>query len=433
MERGLKIIADLHIHSKYSGATSQRMNIPELTSFAQLKGLNLLGTGDALHPSWLKELKRDLEPIGETGFYKPKMGGEVYFVAQTEVATIHEYMGKARRIHHVILMPNLEVAEQLSDRLSRFGNVSADGRPLLNMRPSELVEIVIELDWRNLIFPAHIWTPWWSMLGARGGVDSLEECYEDQVKHIYAIETGLSSDPPMNWRVSWLNNLTILSSSDSHSPYPYRLGREAVIFNLRKPNYMELYEAIVWGDQESKVLMTIEVPPAYGKYHWSGHRNCNFGPIPPEEARKLNYKCPVCGRTLTKGVDDRVEELADKPRGYRPSNAKDFIHLIPLQEIIAQSLGLSSGSETRLNSKKIWNIYDKLVSRFGTELNVLLEADPKEIAKTSNLKVAELIMKMRTGRLKIIPGYDGVYGRMVSEEEYERLLKRKYPHLEDYL
>lgn len=428
----MRTFADLHIHSKYSGATSQRMNIPELTFFAGIKGLNLLGTGDALHPQWLQELRRDLEPA-EGELYKPKTGQEIYFVVQVEVATVHQYMNKARRIHHVILMPSLEVAEQLSNELRKFGDISADGRPVLSMHPAELVEIVMSLERRNIVFPAHIWTPWWSIFGARSGVNRMEECYEDQVKHIHAIETGLSSDPPMNWRVSWLNRYTILSFSDSHSPYPYRLGREAVIFELESITYKNLYEAIIGGDARNRVEMTIEVPPAYGKYHWSGHRKCGIGPIPPEEAKKIGYRCPVCGRTLTKGVDDRVEELADLPRSYKPENARGFIHLLPLQELIALSLGLNIESETRLNSKKIWGEYEKLIKAFGCEFKVLLDVDINALARESNPEIAKVISRMRSGDLRIIPGYDGVYGKLVLSEESSVSENRGYTRLEDYI
>jgi len=428
----LRVIADLHLHSKYSGATSQRMNVPELVGFAGLKGLNLLGTGDAVHPGWLEELKRELEPT-ENGLYLPRSGGGIYFITQVEVATIHQHAGKARRIHHVILMRSLEVAEQLSEALSKYGDVSADGRPVLSVRPAELVETVMQVDSHNIIFPAHIWTPWWSIFGARSGVDRMEECYEDQVKHIHAIETGLSSDPPMNWRVSWLNRYTILSASDSHSPYPYRLGREAVVFELREMSYREIEEAIKGGRRESRVRMTIEVPPAYGKYHWSGHRACGVGPIPPEEAKKMNYLCPVCGRRLTKGVDDRVEELADRPRGYKPDWAADFIYLIPLQEVIALSLGYEAGNESRLNTKKVWREYEKLVGKFGNEFNVLLDASEKEIAEISSPLLAELIGRMRRGKLRIVPGFDGVYGRIILEEDRRAVGRGGVSKLEDFI
>lgn len=425
----MRIFADLHIHSKYSGATSERMNIAELIVFAEVKGLNLLGTGDSLHPIWLSELRRGLEATGE-GLYKPRTGQELYFIPQVEVATIHEYEKRSRRIHHIILMPSLEIAEQFSDELKKFGDITVDGRPVLDMHPAELVEIAISLDDKNVIFPAHIWTPWWSIFGSMSGVDRMEECYEEEMRHIHAIETGLSSDPPMNWRVSWLSNYTILSFSDSHSPHPYRLGREATVFELEALNYENIREAIMEESSRNRVELTIEVPPAYGKYHWSGHRKCGVGPLPPEEARNLGYKCPVCGRTLTKGVDNRVEELADMPKGHRPEGAHGFVHLLPLQELLALSMGLDV--ETGLNSRRIMNEYERLVRRFGSEFKVLLEADVSEIARESSPDIAEVISRMREGRIKIIPGYDGVYGRLILGEE-ESPQKRGYSRLEDYL
>ncbi|MCS6788641.1 MAG: endonuclease Q family protein, partial [Aigarchaeota archaeon] len=219
---GLRAFADLQIHSRYSGATSTRMTLDELVYYADLKGIDLMGTGDALHPLWLKELTENTREVSP-GIYEYRGGGRVRFVTQTEVATVHEYAGRVRKIHHVILMPGLEVAEQLSDSLRRYGNVESDGRPVLNVRPSELVEVVLQTDRRCYVFPAHAWTPWWSIFGAFSGVDSVYECYEDETDKIYAIETGLSSDPPMNWRVSELDRFLLLSSSDSHSPYPYRI------------------------------------------------------------------------------------------------------------------------------------------------------------------------------------------------------------------
>ncbi|MEM2189637.1 MAG: endonuclease Q family protein [Nitrososphaerota archaeon] len=429
----MKLFADLHLHSRYSGGTSQRMNIPELMVFARLKGLDVLGTGDALHPSWLRELKRDLEP-DPGGLYRPKTGQNIYFIPQAEVATIHQHKNRARRIHHVILMPSLEIAEQLSEMLSRFGDMSSDGRPVLSMHPAELVELAMNLDSKNVIFPAHVWTPWWSIFGARSGVDSMEECYEDQVKHIHAIETGLSSDPPMNWRVSGLHRYTILSFSDSHSPYPYRLGREATVFEVESPTYQNIHDAIVKRTGKNRVELTIEVPPAYGKYHWSGHRKCGVGPIPPEEARRMDYKCPVCGKTLTKGVDDRVEELADKPRGYTPENAQGFIYLLPLQELIALAMGVEPESEAALNSKRVWSIYEQLVSAFGSEFAVLLEAGLEEISKASSTEIAKIIAKLREGKIKLIPGYDGVYGKIVLDEhEVKKVGGGFTKRLEDFL
>lgn len=260
----VKLYADLHVHSRYSAATSREMTIEEVDFYATMKGLNIVGTGDALHGAWLKELKSKLVEVNGSGLYKSRSGGSTLFIFQTEVATIHEYGGKVRRIHHVIIMPNLETAEELRETLRKYGELDVDGRPVLSIRPVELVEVLVETSRDIVIFPAHAWTPWWGIFGSISGVDKMEECYEDTTKHIGALETGLSSDPSMNWRISTLDRYTLLSFSDSHSPYPYRLGREATVFNLEGEEYREVARAIKSKDPE-KIVMTIEVNPAYGK------------------------------------------------------------------------------------------------------------------------------------------------------------------------
>ncbi|MEM3546587.1 MAG: endonuclease Q family protein [Candidatus Bathyarchaeia archaeon] len=260
----VRLYADLHVHSRYSAATSRDMTIEEIDFYATMKGLNIVGTGDALHGSWLKELKSKLTEVDDSGIYKSKSGGSTLFIVQTEVATIHEYEGKTRRIHHVITMSNLDKAEELREKLRRYGELDTDGRPILSIRPAELVEILLETDRNIVIFPAHAWTPWWGIFGSISGVNKMEECYEDMAKHINALETGLSSDPSMNWRISALDRYTLLSFSDSHSPYPYRLGREATVFNLKEKTYREIAEAIKNKDP-TKIVMTVEVNPAYGK------------------------------------------------------------------------------------------------------------------------------------------------------------------------
>lgn len=240
------------------------MILEEIEFYASMKGLGIVGTGDALHGIWLRELKDKLVEVDGSGLYRTREGGVVYFLVQTEVATIHEYAGKARRIHHVILIPNLEVAEEVRDKLRSYGDLDSDGRPVFKMDPAELVEVLMEISRDILVFPAHAWTPWWGLFGAMSGVDKMKECYGEMTKHIHALETGLSSDPSMNWRVSALDKYMLLSFSDAHSPYPYRIGREAVVFELKEPSYWELAEAIRAKDR-SRILMTIEVDPAYGK------------------------------------------------------------------------------------------------------------------------------------------------------------------------
>lgn len=411
----MRIYADLHIHSHYSSATSSEMVIPEIVRYAKLKGLNLIGTGDALHPSWIRELKITLEPYGD-GIYTPVLSGnrEIFFMVQTEVGTVFDLNGEIKRVHHVILMPSIEVAEQLSDILSAYGDVNFNGRPVFAMKPAELVEIVMEVDRRNFIFPAHAWTPWWSIFGSFSGVDRIEDCYEDQVKHVHAIETGLSSDPAMNWRLSMLDKYALVSFSDAHSPWPYRLGREACVFELNRLSYDEIISAIRSRDPR-KFLMTIEVDPAYGKYHWSGHRACGIGPLSPREAAKLNYICPICGRKLTKGVEDRVEELADRHPGFKPLNAIPYVKLISLQELIAISMGLDHHNHKNLISDPVWSIYLKLIGRFGSEYEVLMNAPLTEIANTSSKRLALVIRKLRSNSLRILPGYDGVYGKIIFD------------------
>ncbi|PUA31666.1 MAG: hypothetical protein B9J98_05605 [Candidatus Terraquivivens tikiterensis] len=425
----MRVYADLHIHSYYSGATSRNMNLEEISRYAVIKGLGLLGTGDALHPGWFKELSERLEDAWDTGIYRLKFSeSPVHFIFQTEVATVHRYKEKVRKIHHVILMPSGDVSVQLADRLSAYGDLASDGRPVLSITPAELVDIILETERRNLIFPAHAWTPWWSVFGSFSGVDSLEEAYEDRAKDICALETGLSSDPPMNWRVSSLDRLTLISASDAHSPYPFRLGREAVVFDLERLTYDEVADAIRKKDR-NRVIMTIEVPPAYGKYHWSGHRNCNVGPIPPEDAKNMGYRCAVCGRKLTKGVDDRVNELADRPLGYVPEGSIGFKYALPLQELIAVSEGVSSESEHRLMSGRVWNEYSRLISLLGNEFKIMFETSEEELTNAMGPQLANLILAVRQNKIKIIPGFDGVYGRIIfgaegKVDEQKRTSKR---------
>ena len=402
------VIADLHIHGKYSRATSVNMNISEITRFSQIKGLTLVGTGDFTHPKWLRELKEDLTEVHETGLYKPAKFPEspVWFMITGEVSTVFTFNGETKRVHHVILTPSIEVAEQINDRLSRYGDLESDGRPTLNISAAHLVEDVMEFSKDNMVFPAHAWTPWFSVFGAFSGFDRMEDCYQDMTKHIYALETGLSSNPPMNWRLSVLDRFTLLSNSDSHSSWPWRIGREANLFEVKHLTYWEIVDAIKKKDAGG-LRLTIETDPAYGKYHWSGHRACGVS-LPPAEAIKLGNRCPVCHKRLTKGVEQRVEELADRPYGFKPPNSPGYIHLLPLSEVLAAVLETDSP-----NSQKVWNAYDMLTSRFGNEYAVLMDAPFKEIAKIASPIIAEAIIRVREGRVKVIPGYDGVYGQII--------------------
>ncbi|OYT53583.1 MAG: DNA helicase UvrD [Candidatus Hecatellales archaeon ex4484_218] len=388
----------------------------------------MVGTGDFTHPLWLKELKEDLVEVENTGLYKVKNEEnlKVFFMITTEVNTVFEFEGKTKRIHHVIWVPSIEVAEQVNEALSKFGSLDIDGRPTLKMAPPELVEIVLSISDENLIFPAHIWTPWFSLFGAFSGFNSLKDCYQDKTHKIYALETGLSSDPPMNWRVSELDRLTILSNSDSHSYWPWRLGREANVFNLNSLTYHEIVEAIKSKNVE-KLTFTVETNPAYGKYHWTGHRACGVS-MPASEAIKYGGICPVCGKKMTKGVEERVEEIADRPMGYKPPNSSGYIHLLPLSEILALIFGFESPS-----SKKTWEIYSRLIEKFGNEYKVLLEAKFEDIAKIVGVEAADLIIKVRKGQVKIQPGYDGVYGKLIIDWETKPSIKKKSFNLQDFM
>ncbi|HKZ45240.1 MAG TPA: endonuclease Q family protein, partial [archaeon] len=292
----MRVICDFHLHSKYSRATSQQMNLEGLSRGAKQKGLDILGTGDFSHPTWLAELKEKLGGTEEFGLYKYK---DIYFMLTTEVSTIFEVDGKIKKIHQIIHVPSFEIAGQINEMLAKYGNLKIDGRPTLTAPAPELVEKIIEISNDVMITSAHAWTPWFSLFGSKSGFDSVEDCYQDQTKNIFSLETGLSSDPAMNWRLSSLDKFTLVSNSDSHSPNPWRLGREANVFDLKKISYQEIVDAIRKKDRE-KFLFTVEVDPSYGKYHFTGHRDCGIN-LEPKKAIELKNICPRCGRTMTIG------------------------------------------------------------------------------------------------------------------------------------
>lgn len=415
----MKIIGDFHIHSKFSRATSPNLDLESLSASARIKGLDLLGTGDITHPKWFAEISKELETNG-SGFYKLKNKQDVpKFVPTTEVATVFEKGGKSRKVHHCIILPNLEVAEQFSDSIAHNGHLESDGRPTLNMTATELVGIVKRLSDDAEVYPAHAWTPWWSVFGANFGFDSIAECYEDYAPKINALETGLSSDPPMNWRLSSLDRLTLLSNSDCHSAYPYRLGREANILELEAFDYPSLLDAIR-RKGSSRVIATIETKPEYGKYHWTGHRNCGVS-FSTEESRKLGGRCPKCGRKLTRGVEERVLELADREKGFKPTTAADYAYAYPLQELIAVVV-----EEQNPLSKRVQQVYDKAIATFGNEFNITLNAPIEALKEVLGKEIASLVKAIRDDTAKVIAGYDGVYGRLkLNNDEEERKLPTK--------
>ncbi|RLB03830.1 MAG: DNA helicase UvrD, partial [Deltaproteobacteria bacterium] len=333
-------IADLHVHSRYSRATSRDMDLETLARWGRWKGIQLLATGDFTHPLYFAEIKAKLEPAGE-GIYHLKEGERwTKFILVTEVSNIFNQGGKGRRIHTLIFAPSIEVVEKINQTLRRLGKLGADGRPTFTFPVKDLVKMILDISENCLLVPAHAWTPWFSVFGANSGFDSLEECFEEEVKNIHAIETGLSSDPQMNWRLSALDGITLISNSDAHSPN--KIGREANAFACPL-QYYEITRVIKEKDPLG-LLFTIEFFPEEGKYHYDGHRNCNIL-FSPKETKKHNYTCPVCGRRLTVGVMHRVEELADREEGFVPPKAIPAIHLIPLEEIIAEALGTGAATK----------------------------------------------------------------------------------------
>ena len=414
----MRIIADLHIHSKYSRATSEQMNLLQIAKYAKIKGLDLVGTGDFTHPVWLNTIKQTLVQDADSNLLKlSNSDSPIRFMLQTEVCTIFNFKGESKKIHHVILTPDIETATQINERLAQFGDLASDGRPILNVSASQVVEEVMATSNDNMIFPAHVWTPWFSIFGAFSGFDAIEDCYQDMTKHIHVLETGLSSDPQMNWRLSKLDRFSLVSNSDCHSFWPWRIGREANVFELENFSYEELTEAIINNDP-ARFKLTIETDPAYGKYHWTGHRNCNIS-LSPSEAIKFCNICPSCRKKLTKGVEQRVEELADRPADFKRPKIPSFKRLLPLSEIISTVLGTDSPGV-----QVVWKVYNSLVERFGNEYNVLFDASREEMIKVVDVPIAQAVVKVRDGSAKVIPGYDGVYGKLVLGENTEVLKPR---------
>lgn len=409
-------IGDLHIHSRYSRATSREATPEHLELWARKKGIDLVGTGDFTHPAWRQELEEKLEPDG-TGLYvlreeyrirnegvtdrrKPR------FAVTGEISSIYKKGGRVRKVHSVLILPDLETADRLARRLELIGNIHSDGRPILGLDCRDLLEILLETSPEGIYVPAHIWTPHFSLFGAFSGFDRIEDCFEDLTPYIHALETGLSSDPPMNWRVSALDRYRLISSSDAHSPS--KLGREATLFS-GELSWRGLHDAI----QEGKGLAgTIEFFPEEGKYHFDGHRKCGVC-ISPQESRAYGNVCPVCGKKITVGVQHRVEELADRPEGYEKPGGLPFESLVPLPEVIAASTGRT------VSSKKVQEQYETLLTFLGSEFEILRETPAEEIAKKAGPLVAEGIRRLREGKVERTPGFDGEYGviRLLSQEE----------------
>ncbi len=419
----MEFVADFHIHSHYSIATGQQANLEHLDLWGRYKGLSVVGTGDCTHPEWLREMNAKLTLVDE-GVYRLKEGlalplnlagprwehaPAVRFVITGEVSAIYSKGGRVRKVHLLLILPSLEAAERLSRRLGQLGNVVADGRPILGLDAKYLLELTLEADPEALVIPAHIWTPWFSVLGAKSGFDTLEECFEDQVGQIYALETGLSSDPAMNWRVSNLDRYLLVSNSDAHSPQ--KLGREANLFTVA-PTYPAMARAI--RSQEG-FAGTIEFFPEEGKYHLDGHRKCGLR-LEPAEAKQLEGRCPQCGKPLTLGVMHRVLDLADRAQGTQAPGSKPFKSLIALSAILGEMMACGSAS------KKVDRAYFRLLEKLGPELEILRQVATEDLAQEGGELLAYAVDKMRRGEAHIAPGYDGVYGEisLLSPEERSR-------------
>jgi uncharacterized protein (TIGR00375 family) len=413
----MRFIADLHIHSSYSRATSRDMCPEGIGKWAQLKGISVIGTGDFTHPQWIKELKKKLDPSGNGLFtLKKKYATEsvpasckaaVSFILSAEVSTIYRKNGKTRKVHSLILAPDIAAAERLNRALAKIGNLKSDGRPILGLDAKKLLQITLDVSSDIMLIPAHIWTPHFSVLGAASGFDSLEECYEELTPHIHAIETGLSSDPLMNWRISALDAITLISNSDAHSAA--KIGREANILGT-DITYAAMMKAI---KTRKGFLGTIEFFPEQGKYHYDGHRNCRVG-LTPKETIRHDYRCPACGRKVTVGVLHRVEKLADREEGFKLAGAPPFVSLIPLPEIIAEGL------ECGVNTKKVNALYLPLLEGLGNEFKILLDAPLDDIERAGTPLIREAVARMRAGNVYISPGYDGEFGQVKIFEDGER-------------
>ncbi len=406
----MKIIADLHIHSSYSRATSKDMNLAELARWAELKGIDVLGTGDFTHPAHFAAITSQLEDNGAGLFRLKGSKSPVHFMLTAEVSNIYGQDGKTRKIHNLLFAPSIKDARRINAALEEMGNVRSDGRPIFGFSARELIALVLDRSPSAMLVPAHAWTPWFSIFGSNSGFDSIEECFGDYASHVHAIETGLSSDPAMNHRLSALDDITLISNSDAHSPA--KLGREANVF-ISSLDYHEI-TGIIKSKDRTKFLQTIEFFPEEGKYHSDGHRGCGVL-FTPEQTAKAGGKCPVCGKKLTVGVLNRVTELADRPAGETPPGVVPSVRMIPLQEIIAESFGVG------VSSARVQKEYQRLVNEVAPEFRILLDMSEADLVEAAGPRTAGAIMKVRRGEVSITPGFDGEFGKIKIFSEVEKV------------
>ncbi len=396
------MIADLHIHSRYSRATSKEMMIPKIAEYAKLKGIDMVATSDFTHPQWLEELKANLKESGK-GVYEHN---STKFILNVEVNNIYTKKGKLRRLHNLIFAPDFTTVEKINAYLTRYGKLASDGRPILSLDTYEMFKALLDISSDIFLIPAHIWTPWFALFGSNSGFDSIEECFGDLKDRFFAVETGLSSDPGMNWRLSVLDNYTLVSNSDAHSPS--RLGREVNVFK-EDLDYFQLWEVLRNKDKK-KFLYTIEFHPEEGKYHYDGHRKCDVR-LSPKESRFNNNLCPVCSRSLTIGVLHRIESLSDRDEGFVPEDSIPYKKMIPLEEIIAEAKGC--GRDT----VGVKNEYRRLCNIFGSEFEILLNTPVHDLKSNTDERIAIAVDRVRRGDLIIKPGYDGEFGTVKIFEE----------------
>ncbi len=410
----MKVFADLHLHSKYSRACSKNLDLENLNYYAKLKGLNLLITGDFTHPLWFKEISQKLEEAND-GVYKLKNDQDVYFLLGGEISSVFSRKGKVYRIHYLAILPRFDLVEKLNKKLSLYTNLASDGRPTLGLDIIDFMKILFDIYEKAIFIPAHIWTPWYSLYGSMSGFDSIEEAFDDYLRYVTAVETGLSSDPNMNWRLPELDNISIVSFSDSHSPHPHRIGREATLFLLEDLTFENIYKALKEPDEKNKILMTIEFFPEEGKYHYDGHRFCKIR-FSPEESRKNNFICPVCGKKITIGVMSRVEELAKRPKDFVDPQRPPFKKTPPLTEILAEIY------QTEPTTKKVFDSYLEIIKNFGKEMDILIGNFDKEKMKENYPELFQALEKIDKGEVILEPGYDGEYGKVKIkiEKEVER-------------
>ena len=405
----MKLLGDFHIHGPYANACSKNTTLKLLEDNSKIKGLNIIGTGDCLHNRWFSSIKSELNE-DENGVLWSK--NKFPFLWTSEISLMYSHNNKGRRIHHVLLFPNREVVQQVTDLMLTRGRLDYDGRPIFGINSIEFVDMMRSVSHDIEIIPGHIWTSFFGLLGSKSGFDSVEECFEDRSKYIHALESGISSDPFMNRKISSLDKYNIVSFSDPHSSHPSRLGREATIFDCDL-KYKSILNSIRTGEG---LKGTIEASPEYGKYHIDGHRNCNIM-MNYEESKKLNKICPVCKKEMTIGVEYRIEELADRKE---PENVPYYIKILPLHELISAVYGVK-----QFTSKKVIDIYNILIKNFNTEYNILLDVPEEKLKTVIDEKLARVIILNRMNKLKINPGYDGVYGEIVLDDKEKVLKKNK--------